>query len=246
MNPEPAAPGPKPDTWYRVDLPEVDYGEALALQHRVLAARIEGSLPRDVVLLLEHPPVFTLGRRGGREHLTVSEAFLEESGVQVVQAERGGFITFHGPGQLVAYPIVNLEKARLRVVDFVEALEAVMIRTAARFDVAAMREPLNRGVWVDRRKLGSVGICVRRGVSFHGLALNVNLSLVPFGWIDPCGLKGVRMTSLARERGAEVSMAAARGFMTEAFGEVFGVATRPMTVAALEEGLALDSSECRC
>ncbi len=226
-----------------VDLPETDYARALALQHRVLAARISKALPFNVVLLLEHPPVFTLGRRGGREHLTVAESFLEASGIGLVQAERGGDITFHGPGQLVAYPIVDLEAGGIRVVDFVAGLEEVMIRTAARFGVSAVRRSLNRGVWVGERKLGSVGICVRRGVSFHGLALNVNLRLAPFEWIHPCGLKGIRMTSLAWERGAGFSMAAARGFMTEGFSEVFGVATRPMSAEALERHLAPLSCE---
>jgi len=222
------------ESWHVVDLPIVDYREALDLQHRILAARVSGSLPFNVVLLLEHSPVFTLGRRGGREHLCVSQSFLEQSGVQLIQVERGGYITFHGPGQLVAYPIVDLESARIGVVDFVAALEEVMIRTAARFRVTAVREPLNRGVWVNRQKIGSVGICVRHGVSFHGLALNVNLSLVPFDWINPCGLEGVIMTSLAREIGKTVAMTEVRRAMVRKFSEVFGVTLRPMGIDDLE------------
>jgi lipoate-protein ligase B len=152
----------------------------------------------------------------------------------VVQTERGGNITFHGPGQLVAYPIVHLEAARLKVVDFVHGLEAVMIGTAARFTVEAGRQAVNRGVWTRGSKLGSVGICVRRGVSFHGLALNINLELAPFDYIHPCGLEGVRMTSLARELSREVSMDTARATLVRQFEAVFKIRTRFVKADRLE------------
>jgi lipoate-protein ligase B len=161
----------------------------------------------DVLLLLEHPPVFTLGRRGGRENLLVSEAWLGRSGIAVVQIERGGNITYHGPGQLVVYPIVHLPSLGLGVVDLVDRLEEVMIRTCAAWGVASGRNPMNRGAWVGMKKIGSIGIAVRRGVSFHGLALNVNLDLKPFGWIQPCGLEGVAVTSIQAEAGKPVDIA---------------------------------------
>jgi lipoyl(octanoyl) transferase len=185
------------ETWFGAA-----YTPLWALQTALVEARREGGLEADVALFVEHTPVFTLGRRGGMDNVRVSPAFLERSGIPVVHVERGGDITYHGPGQLVIYPIVDLPRARLKVVTFVEGLEEVMIRVAADCGVRAGRSTRNRGVWVGEKKLGSVGIAVRRGISFHGLALNVDPDLMPFQWIHPCGLQEVRMTSLALE-GAE-------------------------------------------
>lgn len=136
----------------------------------------------------------------------VSEAFLAERQIAVVPIERGGVITYHGPGQLVVYPIIHLKQAGLSVAEYVSLLEELMIALAAEVGVTADRDPRNHGVWVGNHKLGSIGIAIRHGVSFHGMALNVNLSLEPFGWINPCGLTGVRMTSLAAETGKTVTM----------------------------------------
>ncbi len=136
----------------------MDYEEALDLQRGIVAARKEKRLHDDIILFLEHPPVFTLGRNGGRENLVVSEEFLQQQGVNVVQIERGGNITYHGPGQLVAYPILDLTAARLGVRDFVDGLETVMVRTASQWGVQADGHPKNRGVWIGAQKLGSIGI----------------------------------------------------------------------------------------
>ena len=193
------------------DLATIHYREAYDLQLRIHEARRSGSITSDVILLLEHHPVFTLGKQGGRENLTVSENVLTDNGISVVHVERGGNITYHGPGQLVCYPILHLENARLKVVDYVERLEEVMIRTAWEFGVQAERNSANRGVWVGKNKLGSIGIAIRRGICFHGFAFNVNLAMEPFGWINPCGLKGVSMTSLEREGAAGISVDAVRG-----------------------------------
>jgi len=189
-----------------VDLPAIDYRKAWDLQLRLVGARKDGIIDMDIALVLEHPPVFTLGRRGGLNNLMVSEDFLEKEGIPVIQVERGGDITFHGPGQLVIYPIIDMEKARLKVVDYVSDLEEVMIRAAAEWGITAERNAKNRGVWVGNRKLGSVGIAVRRGICFHGLALNINPSLNPFAWINPCGLQDIGMTSMEREITGEISM----------------------------------------
>ncbi len=188
------------------ELGVVPYAEAWSLQTRLVAARKDGILEKDAILFLEHPPVFTLGRRGGRDNLKVPDAFLESQGIDVVHIERGGDITYHGPGQFVVYPIVDMRKARLGVRDYVTALEEVMIRAAADRGVRAERNDLNRGVWVGMQKLGSIGIAVRHGISFHGLAFNVNTDLDPFAWVNPCGLAGIQMTSLRRELGQEVPM----------------------------------------
>lgn len=200
-----------------IDLNLIDYREALELQKRIVSDRIRGALEHDLILILEHPPVFTLGKRGGRENLIVSEEFLKSRGIYIIETERGGNITYHGPGQLVLYPIINIEQRRTGVSDFVCALEEVMIRTAADFGVTALRDERNHGVWVrdgqsgttdkgksftapgSSAKLGSIGLSVRRGISFHGLALNVNPDLTPFNWINPCGMAGLLMTSLENE-----------------------------------------------
>lgn len=208
-------------TWQIARLGCVAYDEALALQHRLVAACCRPGPCRDVVLVLEHPPVFTLGRRGGGDNLLVNAGFLAQRGIAVVPAERGGSITYHGPGQLVVYPIVNLKAAGITVVDFVAGLEKAMMDAAAVFGVAAGTNPVNRGVWVDGAKLGSIGITIRRGVSFHGLALNVNTDLEPFGWINPCGLKGVAMTSLARLLGRTLDMNRAADALIGALGSTF-------------------------
>jgi lipoate-protein ligase B len=209
--------------WLYVDLPITDYTEAWDLQTSIVAARKDRIIEPDIVLFLEHLPVFTLGRRGGLNNLTVSEAFLEEEGISVIQVERGGDITFHGPGQLVVYPIIDLRAARLGVADYVTALEEVMIRTAAVWNIKAERNPRNRGVWVGNNKLGSIGVAIRRGVSFHGLAFNVNTSLMPFSWIHPCGLENTQMTSLMHELSREVSMNQLRNATRRHFEAVFGV-----------------------
>jgi len=192
--------------WRLIQLPPVNYRDAWKLQTDLVAARWDRRLDTDVILMLEHPPVFTLGRRGGMGNLTVPESVLKERGIQVIQVERGGDITFHGPGQLVVYPIIDLVSARLGVADYVGMLEEVIIQVAADWGITAGRNPLNRGVWVGNSKLASIGIAVRRGVSFHGVALNVDLALEPFDWIHPCGLRGIGMTSLKKELGESVPM----------------------------------------
>lgn len=203
------------------DLGLMAYAEAYRLQVQLVERRRQGQLERDVFLALEHPSVFTLGRRGVRAHLFRDEAFLRRHGIDLMQIERGGEITFHGPGQLVVYAILDLRRAGLSVSGHVERLEAVMLALAADFGVQAGRDERNRGVWVRDRKLGSVGIAIRHGISFHGLGLNVSTDLTPFAWINPCGLAGVRMTTLALERGAPCDMAAVKTRLMAHLGAVF-------------------------
>ena len=201
-----SASGRTTKSWLCADLALTDYQKVRELQLRLVTARERRSIVPDILLLMEHEPVFTLGRRGGRENLMVSELFLEEARIPIVHVERGGNITFHGPGQLVGYPILDLRAAKLTVTGYVEKLEEIMIRTAAHWGVHATRNRLNHGIWVEGRKLGSLGIAIRRGITFHGFALNVNVSLEPFGWINPCGLQGVKMTSLEQQIARKVSM----------------------------------------
>jgi len=208
-----------------MNVPVLEYNAALDLQHRLVAARINGTIDRDIVLLLEHCPVFTLGRRGGLDNLKISEAFLGMREISLVQVERGGDITYHGPGQLVVYPIVDLRAGKYRIVQFVDRLEEIMIRTLSDWGICADRNPINRGVWVGPAKVGSLGIALRRSVSFHGLALNVNISLEPFSWINPCGLEGVRVTSMQQELNRKVVIEDVRRVIGFNFQEVFGVKT---------------------
>jgi lipoate-protein ligase B len=206
-----------------LELNGVDYETAHTLQLRLVDQRRTRELTEDVFLLVEHKPVFTMGRRGGNASLLVSTEFLRQRGVPVVEIERGGDMTYHGPGQLVGYPIVSLKESGWKVVDFVEALEEIMIRTAADFGVTANRDERNRGVWVGDNKIGSVGIAIRGGVSYHGFALNVNLALEPFGWIHPCGLVGVGVTTLERESGKTINMDDARAAVRRHISDVLNV-----------------------
>ncbi len=193
----------------------VPYEEALRMQRALERARHAGEID-DLVLMLEHPPVYTKGRRSTAAELPMGEDWYRMQGIEVVQADRGGQVTYHGPGQLVAYPIMSLrELARPDDVhEYVRLLERAMIGAIGdRGVTAGLIEGLT-GVWVgtepppagDARKIGSIGIHVRRGITTHGLAVNVANDLQPFEWVVPCGIEACRMTSLTRELGAEQSV----------------------------------------
>jgi lipoate-protein ligase B len=218
-----------------VDLGLMEFKRAHALQLEILEARISGKIDQDVVLLQEHPPVFTIGRRGKRDHLKVSSRFLDDAGMDLVRIERGGDITYHGPGQLVVYPIFQLRQAGLGVVDLVERLEEVMIRTADDTGVSASRDQRNHGIWTGNRKIGFVGIAVRRGVSFHGISLNVDLSLEPFTWIDPCGMQNILVTSLSRETENTISLATAKTSLKHHLGDIFQLLLHDVKVDKLKD-----------
>lgn len=183
----------------------------------------------DVCLVLEHPSIFTLGRNGSRAHVTVSEAFLQERGVELKQIERGGEVTYHGPGQIVCYPIINLRKNKLSVVEFVHTLEEIMLAVVKRFGIEAGRDSRNHGVWVGDQKLGSVGIAVRHGISYHGLALNVNVDLEPFNWMNPCGLTGVSMGSMEGQLQQELNFKEVESAMIEEITKAFQSSTKKKT-----------------
>jgi lipoyl(octanoyl) transferase len=186
-------------------LGRVEYRDAWQLQKRLAAARADGAIP-DQLLLLEHSPVLTLGRGADESHVLATPDELAARGIEVVRVERGGEVTYHGPGQLVAYPVVRLADRDLLLRPFVRALEAALVDTCAGFGVAAARRDGHPGCWVDRegvapRKIGALGIRVERGTSYHGVALNVDVDLDDFALIDPCGMPGLRSTSIAAEPG---------------------------------------------
>jgi len=196
-----ATPGPMEVRW----LGRSAYRDAWALQKRLVEKRAAGRIP-DQLLLLEHDPVLTLGRQSDESHVLAPPALLASRGIEVIRVERGGEVTYHGPGQLVAYPILRLADRGILLRPLVRALEAAMTGTCAALGVAAGRRDGHPGCWCDPdgprpRKIGALGIRVERGVTYHGIALNVAPDLRDFDLIDPCGMPGVPSTSIAREAG---------------------------------------------
>jgi lipoate-protein ligase B len=214
-----------------------EYNQAWQLQSEIVAAKVNGAIEMDIVLFLEHPAVFTLGRRGGRDYLQVGESFLERAGIPLIQVERGGFITFHGPGQLVAYPIIDLEARRLGVTEYVAALEEIMLLTVRRWGLTAQRRSENAGIWIGNQKMGNIGIALRKGVSFHGLSLNINMDLTPFSWIQPCGLAGVSMTSVKQELGTDIPMHTAEHELKKNFKTVLELDLDEISYTDLQQHL---------
>jgi lipoyl(octanoyl) transferase len=213
------------------------YEEGLAVQHRVEAARRDGAIP-DVLLLMEHQPVYTRGRRSTPEELPMGVEWYEMQGIEVHDTDRGGRVTYHGPGQLVAYPIVALAPYDDDVVAYVRRLERVAIDSLAANGVEASPVDGLTGIWVGDRKIGSIGIHVSRGVTTHGLAINVNNDLQPFEWVVPCGIEGCRVTSLGRELGAEQDLEAFAGDLSASYGEAFDREPVAVEVDRLEAALA--------
>jgi lipoyl(octanoyl) transferase len=226
---------------------QVRYGESRELQKRLEVARQNGAIP-DVLLLLEHPPVYTKGRRSTADELPMGEDWYRMQGIEVTDTDRGGRVTYHGPGQLVGYPIVDLralasratpargpsarvtarpsgslaeDVARFDVVEYIRRIERVMIESLGEWGVKAGCIEGQTGVWVDDRKIGSIGVHVDRGITTHGFAINVNNDLQPFEWIVPCGIEACRMTSLTRELGAEQHMGAFMDTIAHVFGEIY-------------------------
>lgn len=202
----------------------VPYLEAYELQSRLRERRQRGEIA-DVLLLLEHPPVYTRGRRATAEELPMGVEWYEAQGIEVRDTERGGRVTYHGPGQLVAYPIVSLAPYGDDVRGYVGNLERVMIAALGDFGIEAGLVEGETGVWVPGdgpgRKIGSIGLHISHGVTTHGLAVNVNNDLQPFEWVVPCGIEGCMVTSVTRERGAEQDFAAFADALTSRYCEVF-------------------------
>jgi lipoyl(octanoyl) transferase len=199
---------------------QVPYDEARAVQRRLEAARLEGGIP-DLLLLLEHPPVYTKGRRATPDELPMGEDWYRMQGIEVTDTDRGGRVTYHGPGQLVGYPIVSLRPYGGDVHAYIRRMERMMIESLGGWDVEAGCIEGLTGVWANDRKIGSIGVHVNRGVTTHGFAINVNNDLQPFEWIVPCGMEACRMTSLCRELGAEQDMDSFKDKIAHRFGEVY-------------------------
>lgn len=209
------------------------YEEALVLQHRIVAARQAG-LVGNTLILLEHDPVITIGRTGDAGHILASKEDLLAAGIRVYRVERGGNVTYHGPGQLVGYPILRLADYGLGVSDYMHCLEETIIRTLADFGIEAGRLDNVIGVWVSGAKIAALGARIEGGVTYHGFALNVDPDLSHFDFIVPCGITGCRVTSMCLELGRQVDMEAVRERLVTRFSEVFGVALEPMRLEEMD------------
>lgn len=200
------------------DLGRLAYREAWDVQHEVHAAVVSGERP-PTLLLVEHEPVLTFGRKGGRDHLLVPEAEVRRRGFDLVDVERGGDVTYHGPGQLVGYPILPIGR---RVRDYLRRVEEAMVALAAEYGVRAEGSPGYAGVWIGDEKLCAIGVAVKRGVSFHGFALNVATDLSHFETIVPCGLEGTTVTSLTALAGRPVGLEEAKARLLPLLSERLG------------------------
>jgi lipoate-protein ligase B len=217
---------------WRADLPGLsDYEATWALQHHLVSLRQRAEIP-DVLLLVEHPPVVTCGRATKAEHLPVPREVLRRMGFGVFDVERGGSVTYHGPGQLVGYPIVDLRPYGENVVGYVRMLEECVIRTLGRYGIQADRRPGFPGVWVGGEKIAAVGVAVKRRVTLHGFALNVTTNLEHFRVINPCGI-AYTPTSMERVLGRPVPLEDVRDAYAAAFEEVFRVRLQPVAVDRL-------------
>jgi len=203
------------------------YNQALELQHRLVAARREGRI-EDVLILLEHPPVITLGRRGDESNIVASRELLAQLGIEVHRVERGGDVTYHGPGQLVGYPILDLGRHRKDVGWYMHSLEEVLIRALSDFGVEADRQEGRIGVWIGEKNIAALGARIEEWITYHGFALNVSPDLSHFDLIIPCGYRGVGVTSMEEALGGRPEMGEVRQMVVARFGEVFGATLREM------------------
>jgi lipoyl(octanoyl) transferase len=240
-----------------IDIGLIGYAEACALQKRIVAARKANAIG-DVLLLCEHPPVITQGRNGRREHVLAGENVLRQKGVEFHETSRGGDVTYHGPGQIVGYPILNLAAIRRDVVWYVRMLEEMMIRASADFGVAATREAGKTGVWTappqeltqsaqrtrssqrgdeQSEKIGAIGVHISRWVTSHGFAYNVSTDLRFFDLIVPCGIAGRKATSLEKLLGRAVNSREVGARLTKHFGDIFALEVLPAFCEELLEAL---------
>jgi len=225
------------DLWV-CQLGVVEYRVALALQERLRAARHAERVP-DTLLLLEHWPVYTRGRRSDASELRMSETWYLNQGIDIVDTDRGGRVTYHGPGQLVGYPIMRIDD----VIAYLRTMEIALVGALAAAGISARARPDEgpdfTGVWAEDRKIASIGVHVSRAITTHGFAVNVQNDLQPFGWVVPCGLDGVSMTSVVKEtQGSGDLLAGFRELASEHFAEAFGRRPRAIAADELEARLA--------
>lgn len=238
---------PAPVEALLLSLGQTDYARALELQRGLVRLRANDEIP-DVLVLLEHPPVITMGKSAKSANLLLPEPELARRGISLFRVERGGDVTYHGPGQLVGYPVFHLKQGLIGVRPYVERVESALIGALARLGVAATVRPGYIGVWVGDRKIASLGVAVSRRVTYHGFALNVTTDLSAFRLMNPCGMAEVVMTSVEREGGA-TDPAAVRRAVVAAFADRFGcrfgdedyASHLPRSITLLTNGLSLSA-----
>jgi lipoate-protein ligase B len=209
---------------YRLGL--VGYQEAYHLQRKLLSSRLDGDTT-DKLLLLEHPPVITIGKSGKLENVLVSQAQLARQGISLFFTDRGGDVTYHGPGQLVAYPIIDLRNREKDIRRCVRDLEEVVIRTLHDFSIVAHRDGSHAGVWVNGEEIAAIGLSIKKWITMHGIALNVDPELEHFSLINPCGFSDRKATSMARLLAGDVSMEEVVSRLIVHFSDVFNVYIEP-------------------
>ncbi len=206
-----------------LDMGFLDYAEAHRMQTKLTRLRLNDQIG-DILILLEHPPVFTVGRHRGAENILVSEDILKKKGIKVFSTERGGDVTYHGPGQLVGYPILNLKNHCRNISEYLRKIEEVIILTLRDFGVRARRRPKHPGVWAKEKKIASIGIAIKEfRITYHGFALNVNTDISPFRLIHPCGIRNLEVTSLARLLGYSPEMIEVKQKVIGNFADTFAV-----------------------
>ncbi|MEO0092218.1 MAG: lipoyl(octanoyl) transferase LipB [candidate division WOR-3 bacterium] len=203
-----------------IDLGFCDYKIALEKQKEVWAKRVNGEI-NDTLILVEHPAVFTLGKSGKEENLLVSKINLQEKNIPIYRVERGGDITFHGPGQIVGYPIFKLKNSLVSVRRFIYKIEEILIEVLKEFNIVAQVSHPNIGVWVGNKKIASIGLAVSKQVTFHGFALNVSTELDYFNYINPCGMRNIKMTSMQEILQKPISMDSVKEKIQSVFSKYF-------------------------
>lgn len=224
---------------YCLELGTMEYEQAFELQKKLFNARRQGSIG-DTVIFVEHPPCFTIGRHGGFDHILASPEFVESQGIRVYETDRGGDITYHGPGQIVCYPILDLKGFGRDVHLYAHLMEEFLIRTLGAFGIKAGRHPDYPGVWVGTAKVAAEGIAVQHWVTMHGVSLNVCPNMMHFTFIIPCGISTLGVTSMAQLLGHNVDINAVKQEMRRQFSEVFAIELQTMSldqVMQLVEGI---------
>ena len=214
-----------------LQLDMVEYVEAWELQKALLEARISGKM-EDCIILLQHPPTFTFGRRYKEGNLIANKEYYETLGFAVYKTDRGGLATYHGPGQIVGYPIIKISTYTKDYYQYLRMLEEVMIRTLFDFGIVAVRNEGYTGVWVDNAKIGFIGVRMSFGYAMHGFSLNVNNDIFPFSYITPCGIQGVKITSVQELLNTSVNMQEVYAKLTNHFSDVFQI-----QMVSIEKGI---------
>jgi len=206
-------------SYYNLNI--IDYKKAWDFQKELFQKRLDGEIP-DTLLLLEHPHTYTFGKTADRKNLISSESYLQKNNISVYDIDRGGDVTYHGPGQIVGYAILNLSEWKEDTDKYLRALEDVIIQTCSDYGISCRRKPKYTGVWIEDRKICAIGVKVSRWITMHGFALNVNTDLSLFNGIIPCGINGKEVTSLKKEIGKEISINDVKKTIIKRFKKVFG------------------------